>query len=225
MFGYDVPLINEQFYAEQVTPAQADHLLANGWRHFGTHFFRYNLAYYESDIRLVLPLRIRLADFRPSKSQRRVLRKNADLRTVVRAVDITSEVERMFDRHKRRFKHGVPNSIYDFLSDNPTASPCGTKELAIYDHDRLVAISYFEEGVKSTSGIYAMFEPDDAGRRLGILTMLKEIELSISTGRQFYYQGYAYEGRSFYDYKKRFGATERFDWKGNWEPLRNDEAA
>jgi arginyl-tRNA--protein-N-Asp/Glu arginylyltransferase len=47
--------------------------------------------------------------------------------------------------------------------------------------------------------------------------MLKEIEFAISNGKEFYYQGYAYEGESFYDYKKRFRVTESFDWKGNWE--------
>ena len=74
-------------------------------------------------------------------------------------------------------------------------------------------------GLATTSGIYAIFDPDEQKRRLGIFTMLKEIEHSIETGREFYYQGYAYEGESFYDYKKRFSALERFDWGGNWLPM------
>jgi len=61
-----------------------------------------------------------------------------------------------------------------------------------------------------------MFDPDESNRRLGIFTMLKEIEYSIDAGKQFYYQGYAYEGSSFYDYKKQFSGTEAFDWMGNW---------
>src|SRR5438067_800516 len=81
----DFHFINEEFYAESVTPAQTDFLLADGWRHFGTHFFRYNVGIYEDDIRRVIPLRIRLADYRPSKSQRRILRKNADLETSIGA--------------------------------------------------------------------------------------------------------------------------------------------
>jgi arginine-tRNA-protein transferase len=62
-----------------------------------------------------------------------------------------------------------------------------------------------------------MFEPDAAHRRLGIFTLLKEIEYAIETGKEFYYLGYAYEGRSFYDYKKRFRGSEAFDWAGNWK--------
>ena len=70
----------------------------------------------------------------------------------------------------------------------------------------------------TTSGIYACFEPELERRGFGTFTMLKEIEYSIDTGREFYYPGFAYEGPSFYDYKKRFAALETFDWKGNWFP-------
>ena len=59
-----------------------------------------------------------------------------------------------------------------------------------------------------------------AERGLGTFTMLKEIEWSIATGREFYYQGYVYEGESFYDYKKRFRGTEAFDWGSDWYELK-----
>ncbi len=119
MYDADFSLINEEFFADAVTPRQIDLLLADGWRHFGTHFFRYNLGVYEGEIRRVLPLRVRLADFSFSKNQRRVLKRNADLDVAVRPVEITAETEQLFERHKVRFKSGVPSSIYDFLSIRP----------------------------------------------------------------------------------------------------------
>ena len=53
--------------------------------------------------------------------------------------------------------------------------------------------------------------------------MLKEIEYALSTNRDYYYEGYAYEGESFYDYKKRFSGLECFDWSGHWEEFRQTE--
>ena len=211
--------INEEFYAEAVTPAQMDMLLADGWRHFGTRFFRYSLGIYRDEIRRVMPLRIRLADLRLSKSQRRILRRNEDLRVEIRAIAITDEVEQLFHRHKQRFDHGVPGSIYEFLSLEPASVPCEGREVAVYMDDRLVAVSYFDVAEKSISGVYAIFDPEVSSRGLGTFTMLKEIETARETGREFYYQGYAYEGESFYDYKKRFSAIEAFDWEGNWKRL------
>lgn len=209
-------LINEEFYADRVLPEQMDALLQLGWRHFGTHFFRYNVGFLEVDLRFVIPLRIRLKDFSFSKSQRKVLRKNQDLEVTISPAEITDDVEDLFDRHKARFDHSVPNSIFDFMSFEPATVPCEAKEIRVIRNGELVAVSYFDVGNGSTSGIYGMFDPAITDRSLGIFTMLKEIEYSIGTGREFYYLGYAYEGESFYDYKKRFRASEAFDWDSDW---------
>lgn len=214
--GTDLVFINEEFYADTVTAEQMDLLLAEAWRHFGTFFFRYNLGIYGEEIRRVEPLRIRLADFRLSKSQRRVLRRNSDLDFRVRPIEITDESQILFHRHKARFKTDVPHSIYNFLSPTPATVPSDASELAVYLEGKLVAVSYFDEGVTATSGIYAAFDPELSSRALGIFTMLKEIEYSRQTGREYYYPGFAYEGESFYDYKKRFSALEKYDWQGNW---------
>ena len=216
--GTELILINEEFFAESITREQVDLLLADAWRHFGTYFFRYSVGIYEDEIRRVEPLRIRLRDFNLSKSQRRITARNADLHVEVRPVEITDASEELFHRHKLRFKTGVPYSIYDFLSEEPATVPSDASELAVYLDGRLVAVSYFDEGETATSGIYACFDTDFDRRSLGTFTMLKEIEYSIKTGREYYYPGFAYEGPSFYDYKKRFAAMETFDWKGNWFP-------
>jgi arginine-tRNA-protein transferase len=212
------PLINEEFFADAVTPRQIDMLLADGWRHFGTHFFRYNLGIYEDEVRRVIPLRIRLADLTLSKSQRRILRRNADLEVDICPIDITPEVEDLFDRHKQRFKHGVPGSIYEFLSAQPASGPTQGFEIAARREGVLVAASFFDVGETTISSIYGIFDPAASARSLGIFTMLKEIEFAREQGKELYYHGYAYEGESFYDYKKRFNALEAFDWEGNWVP-------
>jgi arginyl-tRNA--protein-N-Asp/Glu arginylyltransferase len=209
-------LINEEFYADQLLPEQMDSLWANGWRHFGTHFFRYNVGLLIDDVRFVLPLRIRLANFTFSKSQRRVLRRNTDLDVSIGPIKIDHSTQDLFNRHKIRFNHGVPESIYNFISTQPDVSPCNANEIRVLKNGELLAVSYFDVGCNSTSGIYAMFEPTITDRSLGIFTMLKEIEYSMETGREFYYQGYAYQGPSFYDYKKRFRGTEAFDWYDKW---------
>ncbi len=210
-------LINEEFYASKVTPQELDFLLAEGWRHFGRHFYRYNLGFLENTFRFVIPLRIRLADFKFSKSQRRILRKNKDLKIIIRPIKFDDEKHELFERHKLRFNHGVPASIYNFLDIDAAKTPCEAVEVCIYDKNKLVAASFLDIGKTSVSSIYAMFEPTESKRSLGIFTMLAEIDYAAENNKTFYYQGYTYEGESFYDYKKRFNALERYDWFGNWE--------
>jgi arginine-tRNA-protein transferase len=145
------------------------------------------------------------------------LRRNDDLNVVVRPIEIDDAAEALFHRHKLRFDHNIPDSIFDFLPLNADDSPCETKEIRAYKKDVLIAASYFDLGARTASGVYAIFEPSEASRSLGIFTMLKEIEYAIDDGKEFYYQGYSYEGESFYDYKKRFRGTEMFDWNGYWK--------
>ncbi len=219
MFLHDIELINERFYSDFVPPEGMDALWSEGWRHFGSEFFRYNLGIYNDHIRRVFPLRIRLSDHSLSKAQRRILRRNEDLEVTIAPVTITDASDKLFHRHKLRFDHSIPDSLYNFLSKQPATLPCEANEVRVTDGDRLLAVSYFDIGENATSGIYGMFDPDESRRGLGIFTMLKEIQFAAECGKQFYYLGYAYEGESFYDYKKRFRGTECFDWNGNWEPF------
>ena len=92
----EIHLINEEFRAGSVEPEQLDVLLAGGWRHFGTRFYRYSLNIYQDQIVRVMPLRIRLEDFRLSKSQRRILRKNEDLECTIGPISITGEMHELF---------------------------------------------------------------------------------------------------------------------------------
>jgi arginine-tRNA-protein transferase len=209
-------LINDEFHAASVKPETYDTLLADAWRHFGNHFFRYNLGIYENEIRRVIPLRIRLDDLALSKSQRRVLRKNADLETVISSTNLTPEIHDLFQRHKRRFKGGVPDSIYDFLSRDAANVPTDGFEITVRREGKLLAASFFDVGANSVSAIYGCFDPDEFSRSLGIFTMLKVMEHCIATDKTFYYHGYAYEGNSYYDYKKRFSGLEQYDWKRGW---------
>jgi arginine-tRNA-protein transferase len=126
----------------------------------------------------------------------------------------------MFRRHATRFKENPPATLFEyFFVPDPATIPCECKEFCVYEGERLIATSYIDVGERSISGVYGMFEPSESGRRLGIYTMLKEMEFAIDAGKEFYYLGYCYDGPSFYDYKKQFAGTEVFDWNGVWEPL------
>ena len=220
MTGVYTRFINEEFFDDRVSPDRMDDLFKAGWRHSGYHFYRYNYAIYRNELRAVIPLRIRLDAFALTKSQRRTLRRNLDLDIAIRPTEITNEAEAMFRRHAKRFKENPPATLFEyFFVTDPSAVPCETREFQVFKEKDLIATSYIDLGGESISGIYGMFEPAESRRRLGVFTILKEIEFAIEAGKTFYYLGYCYEGESFYDYKKQFRGTEAFDWEGGWAPL------
>ncbi|MBN1465929.1 arginine-tRNA-protein transferase [candidate division KSB1 bacterium] len=212
-------IINEFSFQEKLSPAQMDAAWANGWRHFGSYFFRYSVIGNGADAKHVLPLRIRLADFQASTSQRRVWRRNRDLEVQIHDARIDDEKTALFDRHKIRFSDHVPDSLVSFLGEEPRHTPCCTKEICLYRDHLLIAVTFWDIGDAATSGIYALFEPTESRRSLGVYLILLSIHFSIQQQKNYYYIGYAHHEPSHYDYKKRFHALEYYDWNGAWLPF------
>jgi arginine-tRNA-protein transferase len=165
-------------------------------------------------------LRIRLADFTPTKSQRQVLRRNADLKHLIRPIVLTPEKEALFLKHTARFRERRPESLAAFLGPQANRHPVKGYELSVFDpDDRLLACSYFHLGEKAVSGTYCFFDPEEGKRSLGTYTMLQELFLARDMGLHFYYHGYCYDVPSQFDYKLNFNNLEVMDWKtGHWEP-------
>lgn len=214
--------VNEYFYAHKATPEQMDFLWAEGWRHFGEYFFRYSHLHTHEGVCHVTPLRITVNDFFLSASQKRVLKKNQDLRVEIRDAFIDEAKEALFHRHKTRFAENVPDSIYDFFSSQPATIPCETKEICLWEGERFLAASFLDVGATAASSVYSIYEPTEAKRSLGIYLILLALAFARQHKKAHYYPGYAYREPSHYDYKKRFAALENFDWK-TWQPLKNSE--
>lgn len=215
----DVPWIDEAFYQIAVPPWRMDQLWSEGWRHFGPLFVRYSLSQENGLPQVVQPLRVDLTRCMLSKSQRRTLQRNKDLRVSIQPPALDEVRHLLFERHKARFTNNIPRSLHDFLGGNPSAGPCETVEVGVYDGNTLVAASYLDVGSEGTSSIYGMFHPELHHRALGIYTMLLEMDYSRSRGCRYYYPGYAFHHPSLFDYKKQFNGLQWLDWTCGWRDL------
>lgn len=180
-----------------------DELMATGCYHYNRTFLRYNKR---ASLRSI-PLRIRLENFKLSKSQKKVLRINADLEIQTQPLDLIEDGDecKLFRRHKIRFGKYAPVEV---------KLPRGewNKKFCVFENGKLVAASFFEMRTNTSYGYYAIFDPDIEWRSLGIFTMLKEIEYLEEQGNEFYYLGYAFDKPTLYDYKKRFYGRESYNW-------------
>jgi len=212
----------EYFLCWGADGGRMDELWAEGWRHFGPIFFRYRRWPHAGRNLTITPLRMELARFEPSRSQRRVAALNRDLRVEVRPTTLDAETFEMFEAHRRRFRTDVPDSLHDFLSPHaPSEVPCRNEAIRVYSGERLVAAHFLDVGRTATSSVYSMFDPSESRRSLGVYTILLAVERSRRLGCRYYYPGYACRESSPYDYKKNFGGLEEYDWRGRWVPRGN----
>lgn len=212
---------DESFLCWGASPAQMDQLWSDGWRHFGIIFARYGSAFHGGKFYSVLPLRVDIERFTLTRSQKRVLATNRDTKLIVRPTFVDEEKETLFEKHRLRFDENAPTSLHNFLSEFPDSVPCPNVELCVYLNARLIAVTFLDVGELATSGVYAMFDPAEAKRSLGILMMLRSIYFSRERGCRFYYPGYAYREPFSYDYKKRLTGLEYLDWDLGWRPYVN----
>jgi arginyl-tRNA--protein-N-Asp/Glu arginylyltransferase len=198
-----------------------DQAWAAGWRHFGRHFFRYSTQRsQDGGLQTITPLRIDLASCTFTKSQRRVLNKNAGLRTEIAPAAIDAELRALFQRHKQRFAYNIPDTLETFLGPDPARGPCECRMVRVLDGPRLIAASFFDLGQHSASSVYGLFEPEHSRRSLGTYTLLLEIQHCRTAGLRHLYTGYATREPSVYDYKKQFRSTQYLDWTAAaWLPI------
>ena len=211
--------IDDVFLSPQVSAERMDELWANGWRHQGILFFRYSHWPTEGIEHEIMPVRIALEQFEMSKSQRRVWRRNEDIRWEISPARIDQALLEIFALHSTRFHENIPQSLTDFLGSAPATVPCECLMLKALLNGRLVAASFMDQGAQDVSSSYAIFDPEFSSRGLGTLTLLKEITLARGTHRRYLYHGYATRTPSHYDYKKSFKALEAYDWVAQaWSP-------
>ena len=215
---------DQTFLCWSATPGQMDRLWAEGWRHFGIVFVRYPTSVHGGQPFTVLPLRIDLQRFGPSRSQKRVLAKSRDAEIIIRPSSVDAEKEALFEKHRLRFDENVPTSLYNFLSTMPASLPCTNLELCVYLGERLSGVTFLDVGARASSAVYAMFDPAEAKRSLGIFMMLQSLRFSRERGCRYYYPGYAYEEPFPYDYKKRFTGLEYLDWTAGWKAFKGAAA-
>ncbi len=215
------PVFDDAFICDSVPAEVMDRAWSAGWRHFGRHFFRYSTQQAkEGGLQTITPLRIDLASCTFTKSQRRVLNKNADLRTEIVPATMDGELRALFQRHKQRFTHNIPDTVETFLGLDPAKGPCECRMVRVFDGPHLIAASYLDIGQHSASSVYGMFEPEHSSRSLGIFTILLEIQHCREAGLRWLYSGYATKEPSVYDYKKQFRGTESMEWSsGEWLAL------
>lgn len=207
-----------------VSPAELDALLEHGWRRFGPSYFQPVCAGCVECVSLRIPV----AGFRPTKSQRRALRKCAGLRVVVGAPRVDAERLALYaawHAEREAARGWRPNAVDEenYRMSFCFPHPCA-REMAYYDGSRLVAVGIVDETPRALSSTYFFRHPDCAGLSLGTASVLFEMDWARRRGLAHLYLGYRVQGCPSVAYKERFGPHEllqgrpRLDERAVWMP-------
>lgn len=198
-----------------LTPRQLDVLLEEGDQRVGGTVFRTECPFCTA----CEPVRIDIAGFSPSRSQRRVLRRNADLVVEHGAPSLSRRRVALWNRHRRvrglmtEHSRRDPVGYQEWLVD--TCAP--TTEVRYLLDGRLVAVSLLDLGETSANSAYHYFDPTHGDRSLGVFSVLHEIEHCRALGMRWYYLGLWVEDCGALKYKSGYHPHERLI-RGRWVP-------
>jgi leucyl-tRNA---protein transferase len=201
----------EYFLASDLGRREIAALLAHGWRKFGIYFFRPACP----DCRQCIPLRVDVAAFQPSRSQRRVERGGEEIDCRFGPLRPDRRVFDIYAAHSAA-RFGLASDFEEFLLQfYLPACPSLQSELSF--HGRLIAAGFLDLGSDCLSSIYFCFDPAHSAYRPGILGALREIEHARHLGLRWYYLGYFVPGSPALSYKDHFRPRQYFDWeKRRW---------
>ncbi len=179
--------------------------------------------------RACVSVRIRVADFAPSRSLRRVAAENDDLIGETRPTEATSEQYSLFRAYldSRHWDGGMADmSMLDYtmmVEDSHVESSLVEYRRRGPDwrflrrgEGDLFAVCLTDTLVDGLSMVYSFYEPGFAARSLGTFMILDHIARAHALGLAYVYLGYWVEGSRKMDYKARFLPQERLGPNG-WE--------
>ena len=173
-----------------------------------------------------VPIRVVSEDFTPDRTQRRILRANADLIISEMPARATAEQFTLFQRYqKNRHADGdmAAMGYYDYramIEDTPIS----TGVLEFRDaQDRLLGACLTDWLADGLSAVYSFFDTDEDKRSLGTFAVLWLIGRARSLGLPYVYLGYWVPESRKMAYKARFRPSEILI-SGAWHRL-NDGAS
>ena len=192
-----------------------DHLTLAGFRR--SHSIAYAPAC--PTCQACIAVRIVADEFRPSRSQRRIMNINQDLFAAYRPPEATDEQVDLFTRYQKT-RHGTGDMAKMNFSDYQALveeTPIDTELFEFTDErGRLTAACLTDQVTEGLSAVYSFFEPELKYRSLGSYMILRLIDEALNRGLKYVYLGFWVADCAKMSYKANFQPLEAFI-DGSWQ--------
>ncbi|PKF79626.1 arginyltransferase [Vibrio sp. vnigr-6D03] len=188
-------------------------LMANGFRRSGNAIYKPQC----DQCNACQSLRVAVSDFKPSKSQKRLLNKakNVEWKMKNSLDDEWFNVYEQYIIERHREGSMYPPKKQDF-SDFAQNEWLNTQFLHVYEEGKLIGVAVTDVMSNCASAFYTFYNPHSE-LSLGTLCVLLQLQYCQKSGKQWLYLGYQIDECQAMNYKVRFHPHQRLvnhRWQG-----------
>lgn len=150
-------------------------------------------------------LRVLVDEFIPSKSQKRLTRRNQNFSIYI-SEKPREEYYPLYENYINTLHSdgsmypATPEQYQSFMAN------CITNQiyLEIWHNDKLISVAVIDDIPNALSAVYTFYHPDYRKYGLGVFSILEQIKLAKQLKRQFLYLGYQIDDCKKMNYKNRY---------------------
>ncbi len=189
-------------------------LLANGFRRSG------DLVYKPlcKQCSACISVRIPIADFKPSRSQKRVLKNQSIIDITIKSASFHQahyDLYLKYQQHRHKgggMAQSSPEEYFNFLS----STWCNTLFVEMTIDKTLVAVAIIDQLNDALSAVYTFFDPDYSRYGLGNFAVLWQIQYARQLNLPWLYLGYWIKQCRKMSYKNQYRPIQAFineEWR------------
>ena len=188
-----------------ISGSELDDYLLKGWFRMGQSIFTCNFLNFKRVFYNSIWLRICLNGYEEDNTFKKLKKINSGFKTVIGPASISQEKEELYTKYKTGITFDASSSIASLLLENKSTSIYATQEVCVYDHDKLIAVGYFDLGEKSAAGIVSFYDPEYKKHSLGKYLIYNKVNFCHEHGLTYFYPGYFAPNYPLFDYKLTIG--------------------
>lgn len=168
-----------------------------------------------------MPIRVRPGEFKPSRTQRRVTKKNKDVTAGIAPLRMCEENLALLDKYLNNRFPESKSSAEEYYAGFFISAISRCFEIRYRVDDRLIGVSVVDGSERWLNAVYFYFDPDEACRSPGVMNILNLIQFCRRNKISLLYLGYLIRGISSMSYKSAFKPHEIL-FEGSWKVFHRD---